>query len=298
MNFNSSLKKRNPFEILGLSPKIVKECDEETLFKLVKAAYRVLQLAYHPDRGGDPKKAMEINLAFELINLEKNPESFRSYRKKYIERLSRKTLQTKIEELEAQNRKLSFYNELLKEKFWQFLEERFEELHNLFEQNKGLCLKIFDVVAHSNFSHLRYVKKQMFFKDLIIFKNFVLKRKSYEKLFRMILKYKYLGTIKREYIEPWVLLERDLQDENAYLRNFIKKETFIKECLIFLNTEVQQNSYVFFYQEEETQKVVLEGIIIKKEEIEVSEISKILKTQTIKDKKSDSHLFSKELVDF
>jgi len=31
------LRKKNPFEIFGLSPKIVKELDEEVLFKLIKS---------------------------------------------------------------------------------------------------------------------------------------------------------------------------------------------------------------------------------------------------------------------
>ncbi len=277
MNFSIKRRKTNPFEILGLSSKIVKELDEKALFRLVKAVYRVLQTVYHPDKGGNPDKALEINLAFELLNLEKNPDSFREFRKKYIARLSRKTLQTKIEELETQNRKLNFTNQLLKERFWQFLKEEFKSLKEVFKQQKALKLKVFDAVSYFNFSHMRRIKKQMFFKDLILTEDFILIKRTYEKLFRKVLNYKYIGTIKREYIEPWVLLERDLREGASYLKNYIKEEIFVKECLMFLNFKIDPNSYVFFYDFKDTKKVVLEGVIIKIEEMSYSEVLDILK---------------------
>ncbi|MDF2954051.1 MAG: hypothetical protein OD816_001296 [Thermodesulfobacterium sp.] len=274
-------EKKNPFEIFGLSPQIVKELDEEILFKLIKAIYKVFQFTYHPDRGGDSKKALEINLAFEKINLEKNPESFRSYRNKYIKRLSRKTLRTELEELRVQNRKLSFYNELLKEKLWQYLENGFVYLNNFFERHKGLKLRLFDMVTYMNFSGLRNAKKQMFFKDLIITKKYVLKRIGYEKYYRKFLNYKYIGCIKREYLEPWFLLERESKEENQKFKNFISKEVFIKECLIYLEPEIKINSYVFFYSPENFQKIILEGVVIECKEIGEDEVLNIFKNKVI-----------------
>ncbi len=274
-------EKKNPFEIFGLSPQIVKELDEEILFKLIKAIYKVFQFTYHPDRGGDSKKALEINLAFEKINLEKNPESFRSYRNKYIKRLSRKTLRTELEELRVQNRKLSFYNELLKEKLWQYLENGFVYLNNSFERHKGLKLRLFDMVTYMNFSGLRNAKKQMFFKDLIITKKYVLKRIGYEKYYRKFLNYKYIGCIKREYLEPWFLLERESKEKNQKFKNFISKEVFIKECLIYLEPEIKINSYVFFYSPENFQKIILEGVVIECKEIGEDEVLNIFKNKVI-----------------
>jgi len=274
-------EKKNPFEIFGLSPQIVKELDEEILFKLIKAIYKVFQFTYHPDRGGDSKKALEINLAFEKINLEKNPESFRSYRNKYIKRLSRRTLRTELEELRVQNRKLSFYNELLKEKLWQYLENGFVYLNNSFERHKGLKLRLFDMVTYMNFSGLRNAKKQMFFKDLIITKKYVLKRTGYEKYYRKFLNYKYIGCIKREYLEPWFLLERESKEENQKFKNFISKEVFIKECLIYLEPEIKINSYVFFYSPENFQKIILEGVVIECKEIGEDEVLNIFKNKVI-----------------
>lgn len=293
-------KKRNPFEIFGLSPQIVKELDEETLFKLIKAIYRVFQLIYHPDKGGDPKKALEVNLAFENLNLEKNPEGFRNYRKKYIERLSRKTLQKELEELKVQNRKLSFYNELLKEKIWQYLESGFEYLKNLFEEDKKLKLRVFDMVTYMNFSGLRNIKKQMFFKDLILTKNFVLKRKSYEEFYRKFLNYKYIGCVKREYLEPWLLLEREFKNETQRFKDFISKEAFIKECLIYLEAEIKPNSYIFFYNPDDFQKVFLEGVVIDYEKLSEEEFLNIFENKTINlEKKVDTlNNLNSEMVEF
>jgi len=277
--------KKNPFEIFGLTPKIVKELDEENLFRLIKAIYRVFQMIHHPDKGGDSKKALEINLAFESLNLEKNSESFRNLRKKYIERLSRKTVQKEIEELKTQNRKIQFYNELLKERFWQFIENQYEFLQKLIDQEKALKLKIFDMVSYMNLSHLRKVKKQLFFKEILLFQKFILKRKSYEKFFRNIINYKYIGSIKREYIEPWVLLERDLREGFQEFKNFLSKETFIKECLVYLEPDIKPNSYIFFYYPEDFERVFLEGIVIGQEILDKEEILEILKNRVIKPEK-------------
>ena len=293
-------QRKNPFEIFGLSPQIVKKLDEEILFKLIKAIYRVFQFAYHPDRGGDSKKALEINLAFEKINLEKNPESFKSYRNKYIKRLSRKTLRTELEELKAQNRKLSFYNELLKEKLWRYLENGSLYLENFFETHKGLKLRLFDMVTYMNFSGLRNAKKQMFFKDVIITKKYVLKRTNYEKYYRKFLNYKYIGCIKREYLEPWFLLERESKEGNQKFKNFIPKEVFVKECLIYLEPEIKINSYVFFYSPENLQKIVLEGVVIECKEMEEDEILNIFKDKVInlEEKASELKSLSGGIVEF
>jgi hypothetical protein len=275
-------KKINPFEIFGLTPKIVKELDEDVLYKLIKTIYRVLQLAYHPDKGGDPEKALELNLAFESLNFEKNPELFRELKKKYIQRLSRKTMQTKLEELRTQYRRLSFYHELLKEKFWQYLENGYEILEKKFKTGKVLKLNLFDIISHINFSDLRRVKKQMLFKEIILKEEELYKKKAYEEMYHKVKKYRFLGSIKREYIEPWTLVERDLREGGFVLKNFMKKEIFIKECLIYLQPELKKNSYVFFFYPEEYHKVYLEGILISVEEVEEKEIGLVLERTEVK----------------
>ncbi|MDR1165427.1 MAG: J domain-containing protein [Deltaproteobacteria bacterium] len=80
---------RNPFEIFGLTQTLVGELSERELFGVLKSLYRGLLKAFHPDTGRDkgaagPSRAVELNLAFEALNLEKNQTSFRRYRKAYL----------------------------------------------------------------------------------------------------------------------------------------------------------------------------------------------------------------------
>ncbi len=277
------LRTINPFEILGLSPQIVKELDEENLYKLVKSVYRTLQMIYHPDKGGCAEKALEINLAFEALNLEKNPEGFRKFRKLYIERLSRKSLKNQLEEWQNKYRKLSFYHELLKEKFWKFLEEGFEVLKKLTEnEEKNFRLKIFDLVSYINFSNFLRIKKHMFFKEIVLSSQFLLKKAGWENFYHFIKNYKILGTVKREHLEPWALLVRNLKEERFFLNDYMKKETFIKEVLVYLTPELKSNSYLFFYYPSEPQKVYLEGMLLKVEELSSFELSEILKNKILK----------------
>ncbi len=268
MKYDPLLKRKNPFEILGITPQMVKELDSETLFKIIKSNYRILQMRYHPDRGGDTAKVRELNLAFELLNLEKNPQTFEFYRKKYLERVSRKTLKNRLEELESAFRKLTFYNELLKESFWRYINQVRETYLNL-SKEKGIYLKVFDIVTHSNFSYRKTLRKSLFFKEFFVFKDAVFLKK--EKKSEWLNNYFYIGVIKRDYIEPWVLLERE-PGEEGYLKSSIKEEIFVKECLVFLNAQPLHGSYVFFYSPEK-KRVILEGSIIKTEPILKKEVS-------------------------
>jgi hypothetical protein len=83
---------RNPFEIFGLTPTLVGELTERELFEVLKALYRNLQKAFHPDTSRKARskqgrdRAVELNLAFEALNLEKNRSSFRAHRKSYLEK--------------------------------------------------------------------------------------------------------------------------------------------------------------------------------------------------------------------
>lgn len=296
---NSKTKKVNPFEIFGLTPQLVKSLNEETLYKVIRTLYRVYQTIYHPDKGGDPKKALEINLAFEKLNLDKNPEAFREYRKNYIKRLSRKSMMSRIEELEASNRKLSFKNELLKEKCWDFLVQSYRFFEEVFKENKVLKFIIFDLVLHLNFSHLKRVKKQTFFKEIYLFKDKVYKREGLEKHYREMTNYRYLGTIERSYIEPWSLLESNPLTEYGKYKNFILKDTFLQECLLFLKQEPRLNSYLFFYSLENPQRIILEGVLIKKEVLSTEEVLKgLTKFSIVKvEKKVYPESLSKEVLE-
>ena len=83
---------KNPFEIFGLTPEMVGALSEKDLFSVLKSMYRALQKTVHPDvvrRGaqrGAADRAVELNLAFEALNLDKNPVSFRRHRKSFVAR--------------------------------------------------------------------------------------------------------------------------------------------------------------------------------------------------------------------
>jgi len=84
---------KNPFEIFGLTPEMVGRLSEQDLFAVLKAMYRALQKTVHPDvarrrsrRPRDDERAVELNLAFEAVNLEKNPLDFRRHRKDFVAR--------------------------------------------------------------------------------------------------------------------------------------------------------------------------------------------------------------------
>lgn len=101
-------KSKNPFEILGITPEMVHRLNEKDLFALVRAVYRTLQKVHHPDRSQtkstakaalNADKALELNLAADQLNLEKDPESFRRIKKRYAARRE-KGLTSKIKRLE------------------------------------------------------------------------------------------------------------------------------------------------------------------------------------------------------
>jgi curved DNA-binding protein CbpA len=249
-------KSKNPFEIFGLSPSLVKELDDDTLFKLIKSIYKVLQLKFHPDRGGDPQKTLELNLAFELLNPKKNYEIFQKYKKAYIKRLSRKTLKNRVEEHETRLRRVEFLHELLKEKFWQYLESPLL-------LKESMYLELFDIVSQFNFSGRMGFRSERFIKKIWLVNQILFKKEAGGKHVKQIKSFRILGTIKREHLEPWQILERDLREEGFTLKPFLKKEIFLRECLVFLRQELDTNSYLFVYYPEERDKVYLEGVILK-----------------------------------
>ncbi len=93
---------KNPFEIFGLTPEMVGALSEKDLFSVLKAMYRALQKTVHPDvvrrrpRGDEADRAVELNLAFESLNLDKNPAGFRRHRKTFVARRPRTVYQRSL----------------------------------------------------------------------------------------------------------------------------------------------------------------------------------------------------------
>lgn len=103
-------REKNPFETLGITPELAARLDEKDLFTLVKTLYRSLLKIYHPDRSKarssksapkDATRAVELNLAYERLNLDKDSESFRHCHKAYSARRKR-GLSKKIADLQKE----------------------------------------------------------------------------------------------------------------------------------------------------------------------------------------------------
>ena len=116
------MKIKNPFEVLGIAPAMVRALEGKELFSLVRSSYRALQLIYHPDRSPlhdqtlkiqKTQKVAEINLAFEKLDHDRDPDSLDHYRNLYLRRTGdgwKKTLRQlnrEIQELNSKNESLS-----------------------------------------------------------------------------------------------------------------------------------------------------------------------------------------------
>ncbi len=284
---------RNPFEVLGISPEIVRDLDEEALFGLVKACYRALQRAYHPDlQNGGKEKSVELNLAFEALDFERNPESFREHRQAYLRRLSRRTQKRTIDEL---NRKLALLwrqQELLAENFWRhLLEASHRGGPTLFpEKPKGLKIVLLDLGLKFNASFTGYArhvafKEMLFDEEGRLYYRFP-RRRTFSPVNFIIL----VGTVARRRLEIWPLLEKKptpqaaeggLPDLKAFeVLNAIQTEVFKRSCLPLLKTELQEDSYLFSLHRKHTSLqplVFVEGMVLKIEPASPQDFDKIVR---------------------
>ncbi len=255
---------RNPFEVLGLSPKIVKELDEVSLFRLVKACYRALQQVYHPDLiSGSGERALELNLAFEALDLQRNPESFRHHRRRYIKRLSRKTLRSRLEELTLKLTRVFREKLLLEENFWEELLRRAQvERHLLCPPPQNLKVQLYDLIAKYRSPFPAFGSRAPF-KELYFDPHGELYWRYPQKAPRKAAQVKLIGCVLREKIEPWFLLEKSPGGEDLVAQDYMKAETFRRACLPFLRTTLTPNAYLFSVRHGDFTRLYLEGLILR-----------------------------------
>ena len=87
---------KNPFEVLGIHPSIVKNLSDKDVLDLAHTMYRRLQVIYHPDKTGSDDASLQLNEAWELLQV---PEDFAHEKKRF---LRPKPYQGKAEELEKE----------------------------------------------------------------------------------------------------------------------------------------------------------------------------------------------------
>jgi len=286
--------RRNPFEVLGISPEIVRELDDEALFHLVKACYRALQRAYHPDiKYGAKERAVELNLAFESLDLERNPDSFHEHRRAYLRRLSRRTQRRTIEELTQRVAILTRQQELLRENYWRHLLEvyRLKQGPTLFpDPPRGIKVTLLDVslkfnVPFSGFGRSLAFKEMLFDDEGALFYRFPRKRKFQPVKFLTL-----LGSIPRTRLEIWPLLLKKPTMEAAVaglpnmkafeVSNLVETEVFKQACLPFLKIQLLENAYLFSFHQKNGESeisIYLEGMVLKIEEARQEDFDKVVK---------------------
>ena len=297
---------KNPFEILGITPEMVKRLDEDHLFALVRSNYRVLQKMLHPDvnigktaRQSERihKQAVEVNQAFERLDLTKNPESFHVCREGYAPRPKR-GLRKELDRARERAERLDLVVDELSYKFLDFLFHfldhgpgRWGALSNGKQPHvfdlRSLRIGLYDVAVGYNLRHsswnLGRNYKEMRFDEKGNMQYRLLSRSGFSEVCYI----RMLGSVDAEKIDliPYLNKKRGagagcgdngsfcsepLQQESEVI-NTISLSDFREMCLPNLTPYLKENAYLFSIHLENGGSVLkqvpveiwLEGKIIK-----------------------------------
>lgn len=270
---------KNPFALLGISPEMCNRLGDEDLFVLVRSAYRALQTIYHPDRGGSHKKAIEVNLAFEMLDYRKDQEQFAAHKERYIKRLYRSTrgrAQALAVLLEQQQRAcrqtaVKYYDYILSGLGC-------DDSHDSITSLTSITIGLYDLAlqknmpralpgAGTNYKKIRIDKQGRSFVKEVGSSRFY-ERKST----------RLLGTIPRDALDILPHLHGyettphvpfNLRSEKKLLgyqkpvfKNMILEENFITYCLQHLVPFIREQSYLISLNTRD-RKLLLDGVIIK-----------------------------------
>jgi curved DNA-binding protein CbpA len=290
---------RNPFEVLGLTPELVSELSEKDLFGVLKSMYRALQKTYHPDivhhkskgngkdkQNGD-EKAVELNLAFEALNLDKDPASFRKIRQAYLLRKpstayrSSLILRDKLEAMMEKENRLaeSFFDYLANGANWPNGEQSTQTLSaNL--PAKNIRLGLLDVAINNNIPQAswllgsNYKQMEINSEGLLSVKAVGRSRFSRSDFIHL------LGCVPVEAVDLPPILERTNAKSfkqpalsstlgakpKVSVMNLISLENFKRHILTLLTPTLIERAYLFSLNRAEFQTsrhISLEGIIVK-----------------------------------
>jgi hypothetical protein len=278
-NYTFINMKKSPFEVFGITAEMVKQLDDDQLFKLVQSNYRFLQKIYHPDvasRTVGAKRghrlATQLNRAFENLDRRKNGESFIHFREEYEGRLQ-KGFRKRIED---QERQLTILTELLNnfaQHSMQFLlhylenaeraDNRYEstENHSIFSV-RNVVLGIYDVAVGYNLRHSAWNLGKNY-KEISIDRDGNMSyRLLNRKQFSPIKFIRLLGTIKADKVDLLPLLNKRITKAATYSGNrvpvqyinggdmfevmsTIELNVFQENCIPFLHPTISENAYLF-----------------------------------------------------
>jgi hypothetical protein len=291
------MKTKNPFEILGISPTMVRALAGKELFSLVKASYRALMLIYHPDRSPlhdqelkiqRTKKVAEINLAFEKLDHDRDPASLEHYQQLYARRVGegwKKTLRQlnrEILDLNASNENLSKgYLRHLLEPCFPDQSESVPGLSNIFHL-KNRIVGLQDIAINHNVRSLTWMlgtnyKEIKFDSEGKMFYKLPCRKRSIPVNF-----IKLLGTVDKDKVDLIPLLDRVIPKDQAVqpekwkkgarenlkcfdVLNSMSAEKFRRHCLPFLKPDMSEGSFLFSLHRNTAQenRINLEGLIIR-----------------------------------
>jgi hypothetical protein len=259
--------RKNPFEVLGITPEMARSLGEEDLFRLVKANHRLLQHVYHPDSQRPhlrssrrlQEKAVQINLCYEKLNLEKNPESFSEQRRLYIGRL-KGGMRKMVRDLEDQVRLQGRHSKAVRDSFMDYILANLD--HKVTVLGLRNCrLGLTDVALGYNFRsspwNIGKNYKEMEFDD----EGNLFLRPPGRSQFAYNSTIRPIGTVAEEAIEPVAVLDkRPLRQENLFgprpprhypgdgpfeLCNSLSCAAFKQHCLPHLKADVAERRYLF-----------------------------------------------------
>lgn len=291
------MNSKNPFEILGITPAMVRNLSGRDLFSLVKASYRALLLIYHPDRTPleaqdlislRTRKVAELNLAFEKLDHDRDPASLEHYQHLYARRASegwRKTirrLNKEILQLNAEMEHLSgaFLRHLLQTSFPDSMTPNPEQADIFHLKNIRLGLQ--DIAINHNIRSLTWelgtnYKEIRFDADGRMFYKLPCRKKAIPVNFIRL-----LGTVEKEKVDLIPLLDRQIPNDRRGRRSLWKRgeeksktgfdvlntlsaEKFRRYCLLHLKPEMNEGAFLFSLHKSSLSqnRINLEGLIIR-----------------------------------
>ena len=288
---------RNPFEVFGLSPEMVSDLPEKELYGLIKAMYRSLLKSFHPDviaksasrAKKNQNRAVEINLAFEALNLEKDPVAFRRHRKTFVARRPQSIL-PKLEQLahdlilqKAREAHLAdcFIKALLSPSGW-FKEEPLPAGAVHFPP-KNLSLGLLDVAINQNLKMVSWSLGSNYKQIRIDSEGHLMVKPVGRRRFAQADYIYLLGSIPIDVLDPLPILERlpcdyfktpalnakiGANGPNISVLNRINLENFKYHALIHLKPYIMERAYLFSLNRAEfaeTKCLTLEGLVVKKD---------------------------------
>ena len=287
---------KNPFEVFGLNPEMVGELSEKELFSVLKSLYRALQKTVHPDlarsgarkRGGD--KAVELNLAFEALNLDKNPVSFRRHRKSFVARRPKSVYQKSL----SLQRELNL-QAAREERLASAYLERLMAGHGFRPAPpdggplsltlpfplKNVRLGLLDVAINQNLKMASWALGSNYKEMKFDAKGQLTLKPVGRTRFNRAAYIHILGSVPADKIELLPLLERPparffkapalnagigADGPSLSVLNRLSQENFKRHVLVHLRPEVTERSYIFSINRpdfEENGALTLEGLVVK-----------------------------------